>query len=330
MRVISLFSGAGGMDLGFVRAGYEIVWANDCWSDAVETYKQNLGDNICCTDIAEIDAATIPNADILIGGFPCQGFSVANMNRHTGDKRNLLYQQFLRVLEAKKPKFLLAENVKGILSLGQGRVFKMILTDFAGIGYEIQYAVLNAADYGVPQRRERVFLFGKRTDVEARLKFPPPTTHAPRELALLTGKIPWIGVAEALRDIPDPEKPHMLQNHDYTRYKLRFNGYLGHRTIDGDLPAPTITARGDDKGGVVILHHPGNKRRLSAREAAIVQSFPIDYNFFGCKTTIYRQVANAVPPKLAEAVARWLATSLQGWKSSSPAHYAEREMEDVR
>lgn len=315
MKVISLFSGAGGMDLGFKRAGYRIVWANDCWEEAVATYRLNLGDHIFCGDVALVDVGAIPDADVLIGGFPCQGFSVANMNRHTADKRNLLYQQFLRILRAKKPSFFLAENVKGILSLGAGEVFRMIVRDFTSIGYEVQHAVLNAADYGVPQRRERVFLFGKRNDLNVELAFPPPTTHAPRELTLLSGKKPWVGVAEALRNIPEPTEPHDLENHDYTRYKLRFNGYLGHRKVNGELPAPTVTARGDDKGGVVIQHHPSNQRRLSARETAVVQSFPVDYRFSGCKTSVYRQVANAVPPLLAEAIASWLRYSIESQHS---------------
>src|SRR5882672_356271 len=249
MQVISLFSGCGGMDLGFAQAGHDIVWANDVWHDAVETYKLNLGTHILCDEIEKVETSVIPEADILIGGFPCQGFSIANMKRHASDKRNLLYQQYLRVLNDKRPKFFLAENVKGILSLEGGSVFAMILSDFAANGYRVQHAVLNAADYGVPQRRERVFFFGTRLDLDLNLRFPPPCTHAPREVAAVTGLMPWVGVGEALRNIPEPEEAHFLENHHYTKYKLRFNGYLGHRTIDGSLPAPTITARGDPNGG---------------------------------------------------------------------------------
>ena len=114
MRVVSLFSGAGGLDLGFKMAGHEIIWANDLYEDAVETYKHNLGDHIVCEDISKIDAEEIPECDIIIGGFPCQGFSVANMKRHETDERNALYKQLIRVIDAKKPKFFLAENVKGL------------------------------------------------------------------------------------------------------------------------------------------------------------------------------------------------------------------------
>lgn len=332
MKVISLFAGAGGMDLGFVQAGYEIVWANDNWSEAVETYKLNLGNHIICRDVADIDTESIPSADLLIGGFPCQGFSVANRNRHAGDERNKLYLQLLRVLRAKQPRLFLAENVKGILSLEGGEVFKLILQDFESAGYLVQHAVLNAADYGVPQRRERVFFLGVRKDLHLKLKFPPSCTHGPSEIAEVAGLKPWVGIASALADMPDPEREHDLENHEFTRYKLRFNGYLGHRSVRGELPSPTITARGDDKGGVVILHHPNNRRRLSAREAAVVQSFPLSYRFSGSKTSVYRQVANAVPPLLARAIAEWLKLAISDSagdslpKVSGDAAYAPTEV----
>ena len=306
MKVISLFSGAGGMDYGFLRAGFDIVWANDIWEDAVESYRLNLGDHISCKDIKEIDAGDLPDADVLIGGFPCQGFSVANRNRFAKDERNALYLQLLRILKAKQPRFFVAENVKGIKSLDGGKVFDLILSDFRSAGYTVEHATLNAADYGVPQRRERVFFVGARNNLGIELGFPPRCTHAPSEIAAVAGLRPWVGMAEALKEIPDPDEVNKLENHDYSRYKLRFNGYLGHRKIDPLLPAPTITARGDDRGGVVVIHHPDNQRRLTAREAAVIQSFPPTYKFFGPKTTVYRQVANAVPPLLAQVIAEWL------------------------
>ena len=307
MDVISLFAGAGGMDLGFIQAGYRILWANDIWDEAVETYRFNLGNHIYCGDISTLDADVVPNADILVGGFPCQGFSVANRKRHTGDERNRLYLELLRILMAKKPRFFLAENVKGILSIGKGEVFRLILRDFEGAGYEVQHAVLNAADYGVPQRRERVFFFGKRKDIGGQFQFPPKPTHGPKELCALTGLKPWVSIGQALAGLPDPTQMHDLHNHEFTKYKLRFNGFLGHRVMNPDLPSPTITARGDDRGGVVIHHHPNNERRLSAREVATIQTFPENFFFHGPKTSAYRQIANAVPPKLAYTIATWLA-----------------------
>lgn len=299
MKVVSLFSGAGGLDLGFINAGHTIIWANDLYADAVETYRKNIGDHIVFGDIKNIPSESIPDCDIVIGGFPCQGFSVANVKRHEGDQRNSLYKELIRVIEAKKPKFFLAENVKGLTNLAKGKVFEMILSDFVGIGYRVAYKVLNAADYGVPQTRQRVFIVGVRNDLEVEYTFPDPTYS--KEGA--DGKKPWRGVGEALSDIPDPDVDNDLKNHSYSKYKLQFNGYLGHRPLDPMKPAPTVTARGDNKGGVVILPHPNGSRRMTGRELATVQSFPLDYDFCGNLSSVYRQIGNAVPPLLAEAVA---------------------------
>lgn len=300
MKVVSLFSGAGGLDLGFKMAGHKIVWANDIFQDAVETYRTNLGKHIVCDDISNIDSSEIPDCDIVIGGFPCQGFSVANTKRSVDDKRNILYHQLVRVVEAKKPNFFVAENVKGILNLGKGTIIELILKDFRKIGYTVHVDVLNAADYGVPQLRQRVFIVGVRNDINFRFNYPNPT-HSKDGV---DGLRKWVTVGEAFEGLPDPDEPNDILNHEYSKYKLRFNGYLGHRVIDPDKPAPTVTARGDDKGGVVVLHHPSNKRRMSCRELAIVQSFPIDYKFLGPRSSIYRQIGNAVPPLLSYAVAK--------------------------
>jgi DNA (cytosine-5)-methyltransferase 1 len=300
MKVVSLFSGVGGLDLGFIQVGHEIVWANDNDPDAVKTYKRNIGTHIICKDISEVNANEIPAHDILIGGFPCQGFSVANMNRTKTDARNKLYLEFLRVLEVKKPKYFVAENVKGILNLAKGEVFQMILNDFKRTGYQVKYKVLNAMDFGVPQSRKRVILFGIRNDISCEIKFPEPT-HG--ESDLLRNLKPWVSIGEALKNIPEPEDNPEISNHTYSKFKLKFNGYLGNRKIDPNKPAPTVTARGDNKGGVVVLHHPNNHRRMSARELAITQSFPIDFIFEGNRSSVYRQIGNAVPPLMSRAIA---------------------------
>lgn len=305
MKVVSLFSGVGGFDLGFLQAGHEIVWANDLWDIATQTYRLNIGEHVVCRDIREILSEEIPDCDLIIGGFPCQGFSMANTKRTEQDQRNFLYLEFVRILRDKRPPFFLAENVKGILSLGKGKIFEMIVNDFAAIGYNVRHAVLNAADYGVPQTRERVIIFGQRKDITAEVSFPPKPTHQKVNGAtLFENRDKWVGAGEALRGIPEPESPHNLKNHEASKYKLTFNGYLGHRAINPELPFPTITSRGDERGGVVVLHHPNNHRRISPREAAMAQSFPLDFEFVGTKTTAYRQISNAVPPKLAYAIAK--------------------------
>lgn len=300
MKVVSLFSGAGGLDLGFVNAGHEVVWANDIYEDAVNTYRKNIGTHIVCKDIALINVDEIPDCDIVIGGFPCQGFSVANTKRHTGDERNSLYKQLVRVISAKCPKFFLAENVKGILSLGQGEIIKTIINDFVSLGYKVKYKLLNSADYGVPQCRMRVIIVGVRNDIDFEYTYPEPTNS--KTGSLLTTR--WISVGEALANIVSPDEPNDLPNHEYSKYKLGFNGYIGHRPLDAEKPAPTVTGRGDDRGGVVILPHPNGKRRMSGRELATVQSFPLDYEFVGPLSSVYRQIGNAVPPLLAYALAK--------------------------
>ena len=177
----------------------------------------------------------------------------------------------------------------------------MIISDFENAGYKIKYKVLNAANYGVPQKRERVIILGVRNDIQFDLEHPEPT-HSETS-SLFNDKKNWVSIGEALKNIPEPEEEHSLLNHTYSKFKLKFNGYLGNRAIDPTKPAPTVTARGDEKGGVVVLHHPNNHRRMSVRELALTQSFPIDYVFEGNNSSAYRQIGNAVPPLLAFAIA---------------------------
>lgn len=161
--VVSLFSGAGGMDLGFKQAGFDILWANDFESDAVKTYKKNIDKRIVLGDITKIKSSDIPdNPDIVLGGFPCQGFSIANSNRNMDDQRNFLYKELLRVVKDKRPKIFIGENVKGILSMEKGKIIEMIKKDFEKLGYKVNWKLVMASDYGVPQNRERVIIYGNR------------------------------------------------------------------------------------------------------------------------------------------------------------------------
>lgn len=299
MKVVSLFSGAGGLDLGFIQAGHNVIWANDLYEDAVQTYRRNIGSHIICTDIKRISSEEIPNCDIVIGGFPCQGFSVANVKRHNSDERNTLYKELLRVIKDKKPKFFLAENVKGILSLNKGDTFKMILSDFCALNYKVKYQVLNSANYGVPQTRERVIIVGVREDVEFTYEYPQPTHSRDGKNGLPL----WVSVRDALKYIPNPDEPNNVANHTYSKYKLNINGYIGHRLLNPNKPAPTVTARGDNRGGVVILPHPNGERRMTCRELATIQSFPLDYVFEGNNSSVYRQIGNAVPVEMARHIA---------------------------
>ena len=300
--VVSLFSGAGGLDLGFKKAGFNLLWANDIDSYATETYRNNIGDHIVCGDIKSIATNDIPECDVLIGGFPCQGFSVANTKRNLNDTRNQLYRQYLRILRAKRPKAFVAENVKGILSMGNGEVIKKIVKEFESAGYSVTYKLLNAADYGVPQTRQRVFIVGVRKDLHGRFQYPIRTHSGKNE----PGMKPWVTLEEAFKRIPDPDGPKAdeVPNNTYSNYKMVLNGYLGKRPTHSDKPAPTVTARGDRKGGAVVLPHPSGKRRMTVRELATIQDFPIEFKFYGSRTDCYRQVGNAVPVGLAFAIAK--------------------------
>ena len=312
MKVISLFSGCGGMDLGFSKAGFETVWANDNFGDAVETYKKNIGDEIVMEDIEKVDIKSIPDADVVIGGFPCQGFSIANMKRKVEDERNVLYKYFVKIVKEKKPKFFVAENVKGILSIGQGSVIKKIVKDFESVGYKVRYHLFNTADYGVPQTRQRVIILGIRSDLKIDLPFPPNPTHNSKGAGLKK----HVSIGEVLANLPDPDKEHKIKNHVYTKYKQKFNGYISNRRIDPDKPSPTITARGDGKGGAMIHNHPSAARRLSCRELALIQGFPMNFEFTGSMTSIYRQIGNAVPPIFAEKIARVIMDAVKKEKVS--------------
>lgn len=213
MKVASLFSGCGGLDLGFIQAGFEVIWANDFFKEAVETYKQNIGDHIIYGDITKIPSSEIPDDfDVLLGGFPCQGFSVANNKRSMSDERNFLYKELLRLIDDKRPKFFVGENVKGLLSMQKGKVIEMIVDDFKSLGYNVDYKLLKASDYGVPQNRERVVIIGNRLGLE---NIYPEKTHGDT-IELFNNNInPYITVKEVcghLENVRPRDKPFKLND----------------------------------------------------------------------------------------------------------------------
>lgn len=212
-KVVSLFSGAGGMDLGFIQAGFQVIWANDFFKEAIDTYKKNIGNHIVYGDITMIDSKDIPdNADVIIGGFPCQGFSIANIRRNMGDQRNFLYKEMLRIIKDKKPKMFVAENVKGLLSMENGKVFEMIKNDFRNLGYYVESRLLNAAEYGVPQQRERVIIIGNR--INNSITFPQKT-HYIDDLGKKEGLLPAVTTEQTigwLADVRCQDEPIHLEN----------------------------------------------------------------------------------------------------------------------
>ncbi len=305
MKIVSLFSGAGGLDLGIKQSGNKIIWANDFDKNAVETYAHNIGDEICLADISTIDIKTIPNCDVVIGGFPCQGFSQANLKRTIDDERNTLYKFYYQVIEEKQPLYFIAENVKGILSLGNGNVIKQILSDFESAGYVVELHKVNMANYGVPQTRERVVIIGqnkKKVGKTMLFKFPEESHSKDGQ----NGLPKWITIKEALDKYPNPDQPNSLCNHVYSKYKVVYRNFTAHRKTNPDYPSPTILARGNGKGGVCAIPHYNGERRLTIRESAAIQTFPDDFEFFGSMGSCYRQIGNAVPVKFAELLGKEL------------------------
>ena len=222
--VVGLFSGCGGLDLGFKQAGFDILWANDFDKDSVETYKNNIGDHIVLGDITKISSKEIPsNFDVLLGGFPCQGFSVANTKRSMKDERNFLYLEMLRIIKDKKPKFFVAENVKGLLSMEKGAVIEMIVKDFEKIGYKVDYRLLTASDYGVPQHRQRVFIIGNRIGKENPY---PKITHGLKNDLFNPKLEPFVSTKDAishLANVRTRDKPFRHKNVTIYNHVARMN-----------------------------------------------------------------------------------------------------------
>ncbi len=305
MKVVSLFAGCGGLDLGFIKAGHKIVFANDFDKDCKVTYENNIGKHFWLGDVKQLDTSVLPEYDILTGGFPCQGFSVANLYREASDSRNELYLQIVRIISETKPKYFLAENVPGLLSLGQGKIAKMILNDFRNIGvenrnsgYDVKMYLLNAAHYGVPQGRKRVIFLGVSNDIESEKReilfqnFPPKKTHDSNDPKLK----PLKTLRDAIGDLPEPntKAAEKILNQYGTKHKVKINGYMGNRKLDWDKPGPTMVGRGGGTGGPVIAVHPNCARRFTVRETARIQSFPDDFKFYGSTSSQFRQIGNAV------------------------------------
>lgn len=220
MRTISLFSGGGGLDLGFQKAGFDIIWANDNEINTVETYKENIGDHIVFGDINEIDLKTIPKAEVVIGGPPCQSFSLSG-KRDVNDPRGQLVWRYIDVLKQVNPLVFVFENVTGLLSAKDkdgNKVFDLLKTEFGNIGYKVKSQVLNSVNYGVPQKRKRVIVVGFKVNRE--YSFPKPT-HSLKDKILEKAVI----VEDALSDLGSPVKDNELASY-ISEPKNKYQAYL--------------------------------------------------------------------------------------------------------
>jgi len=301
-KLVSLFAGAGGLDMGFENQGFRTIWANDIDKDACETHRLWSQAEVVQGDISTIDFQMIPNSDIITGGFPCQGFSLAGP-RKIDDKRNILYRYFVKLVEEKQPYAFVAENVKGILTLGDGAIIEAILEDFSDKGYNVFPHLVNAADYGVPQDRWRVIMLGLRKDLEiTEFRFPEPF-------------IKKITLREALSGMPEPQIRDICIGSYSSRYMSR-NRKRGWDDVSYTIPAmakqvtlhpssPDMVKLGEDEWR---FGDNGITRRFSWQEAAVIQTFPRNMQFVGNLTSKYKQIGNAVPVKLAEVIAKELKT----------------------
>ncbi len=296
----SLFCGAGGLDIGFERAGFKTVWANDFDKDACKTYEMWSGATVVCGDITKIDAKSIPDVDVCLGGFPCQGFSLSGP-RKLDDSRNKLYHHYVRIVKAKQPLMFVGENVKGLLTMGGGQIMDAIIQDFSDCGYDVYYKLLNAMDYEVPEDRARVIIVGFRKDLGVKqFDFPVPRGFR-------------VTMREALANIPTPTDDEICMAPYSSRYMSR-NRKRGWDDVSYTIPAMAkqVTLWPGSPDMVKLdkdlwrFGEGGETRRFSWREAAAIQTFPADMEFAGDLTSIYKQIGNAVPCRLAEIIATHL------------------------
>lgn len=321
MNVVSFFAGAGGLDLGFQRAGFNVIWANEFDKEIWETYEKNHTHTILDKrSIVDIPSNEVPDCDGIIGGPPCQSWSEAGSKRGIEDKRGQLFFEFIRILANKQPKFFLAENVSGMLLPTHRAALQNIKEMFTECGYELSFELLNAADFGIPQDRKRVFFVGYRKDLGLKFEFPKPTTPKDK-----------INLKKAIGDLKDTAIPALdgnfsngnsckISNHEYmvggfssmfmSRNRVRswnevsFTIQAGGRHAPIHPQAPKMkfieqNIREFEKGKEQLY------RRLSIRECARIQTFPDNFTFYYKSVAAgYKMIGNAVPVRLGQVVAK--------------------------
>jgi DNA (cytosine-5)-methyltransferase 1 len=323
LKLVSLFSGAGGLDRGFEKAGYEIVFSNEYDRTIWNTYRANFPDSYLDTrSITDIQNKDIPEADGLIGGPPCQSWSEAGAHRGITDERGQLFFEYIRVLKHVRPKFFLAENVSGILSTTHRAAFENIIERFSKAGYNVKYQLLNAADYGVPQDRHRVIVVGIRKDLKLDFQFPAPLKNK-KDLRDAIGDL---GKPVATNSLSATNTHVKFKNHEYlvgsfssifmSRNRVRnwkqqsFTIQAGARHAPIHPSAPVMQKIGVDK----FEFAPGSEakyRRMSVRECARIQTFPDSHRFIYTRIIDgYKMIGNAVPVDFAFHLAKQIKQTL--------------------
>lgn len=300
ISTVSFFSGCGGLDLGFVgdfeykgkkfdATPFNIMAAYDADAKCIETYKLNISEHAQLKDLSNYDPSTVPAADVLIGGFPCQDFATCGPRRGLDSDRGRLYQALIKYMAHHRPKVVVGENVPGLANIDNGKALEKIVSDLEGAGYRFKTWTLYAPDFGVPQSRTRLFIVGVRDDISG---FPvcPKSTFVNRHRT-----IKW--AIEDLEEIWDDQVHNQSQHFKASKAK-RGNGQ-GDEVSKADQPSYTIRANAKSR----VQFHYSLDRRLTIRECARLQTFPDDFIFPHAATSNIMQIGNAVPPMLAHKVA---------------------------
>ena len=320
MKVVSFFAGAGGLDLGFAKAGFDVIWANEYDKEIWNTYERNHKNTVLDRrSIVDIQSNEVPDCDGIIGGPPCQSWSEAGSLRGITDKRGQLFFEFMRILADKRPKFFLAENVSGMLLPSNKEALENIKEMFTDIGYELSFQLLNVSDFGIPQDRKRVFFIGYRKDLGLKFTFPKPL----RPVNKVTLKDVIYDLKENVLPAKDGNLTNdsncLVPNHEFMTGGFSSIYMSRNRVRSWDEVSFTIQA-----GGRHAPLHPqapkmefieqnvrrfakGSEnlyRRLSVRECARIQTFPEDFYFeYKNITAGYKMIGNAVPVQMAKILA---------------------------
>jgi DNA (cytosine-5)-methyltransferase 1 len=324
LKVASFFCGCGGSDLGILGGfdyltqsysslPFEINYALDFDKHAVETYNANFEHPAVCEDIKNVNINEINPFDLLVGGFPCQSFSTVNPNKDTNDDRANLYKELVKILSNKQPKFFIAENVKGLMTLQKGEILKKVIAEFESVGYKVKYKLLLASNFGIPQRRERLFIVGVRNDLNIDYKFPEDT-HS--ELTLFEKK-PWNPLGTVIKNLEIEDKKYYFSQKAVEGMKNAKQNMKRGLYQDLDKQCLTITSHlaktSLNSRDPVLLVNPEKEiyRRFTPKEASAIQSFPENFVYPVSETQAYRQIGNAIPPVLMWHVANALINSIR-------------------